>query len=218
MDSNGDGKEDIITNEVVGNVYAFDGFTKDEPWQTNIYGSEIYTTPAVGQFLEKGKLVVDEIANTGLCPSFFENKNVLIDAMTGKIKYYETFGNFQASSALIVDTDGDGMDEIILSVKKEAADSEKKKYFSNSVMLIDFIKKGEKELLPALPDHNNSSTPWNGDLDGDKMVEIIFCQSTTSGSSYAFEDMRVNLMKKNIPISKPITWDAYMRIGYLGRE
>lgn len=31
MDSNGDGKEDIITNEVVGNVYAFDGFTKDEP-------------------------------------------------------------------------------------------------------------------------------------------------------------------------------------------
>lgn len=111
-------------------------------------------------------MVVDEIANTGLCPSFFENKNVLIDAMTGKIKYNETFGNFQASSALIVDTDGVGMDEIILSVKKKAADSEGKKYFSNSVMLIDFIKKLKKNFflpypITTIPQHHGTVT-WMG--------------------------------------------------------
>jgi outer membrane protein assembly factor BamB len=218
VDLNSDGQEDIIANAVDGNVYAFDGKTKEELWQTNIYGSEIYTTPAVGYFLEKGKLDVFVIANTGIWPSFFENKNVLIDGMTGKIKYNESFGNFQTSSPLIADTDGDGIDEIILSVNKEAANAEGKKYFSNSVMLIDFIKKIEKELLPALPGHNNSSTPWIGDLDGDKMLDIVFCHSTNSGSSYSFDDMQVNLLKTNISITKPITWGSYMGSGYLGRE
>jgi outer membrane protein assembly factor BamB len=217
-DINADGKEDIIVNAVDGNVYAFDGKTKEELWQTNIYGAEIYTTPAIGQFLEKGKLDVFVIANTGIWPSFFENKNVLIDGLTGKIKYNESFGNFQTSSPLIADTDGDGIDEIILSVNKEAANADGKKYFSNSVMLIDFIKKIEKEFLPALPGHNNSSTPWIGDLDGDKMLDIVFCHSTNSGSSYAFDDMQVNLLKTNISISKPITWGSYMGSGYLGRE
>jgi outer membrane protein assembly factor BamB len=218
VDLNGDGQEDILANAVDGNVYAFDGKTKDELWQTNIYGSEIYTTPAVGQFLEKGKLDVFVIANTGIWPSFFENKNVLIDGLTGKIKYDQSFGSFQTSSPLIVDADNNGIEEILLSVNKEIANAEGKKYFSNSVMLIDFNKKKTDELFPALSGHNNSSTPWIGDLDGDNILDIVFCNSTNSGSSYAFDDMQVNLLKTKISIIKPITWGAYMGSRYLGRE
>ncbi len=218
MDLNGDGQEDIIVSAVDGNVFAFDGKTKKEFWKTNIYGSEIYTTPAVGHFMEAGKLDVFVVANTGIWPSFFENKNVLIDGLTGKIKYGEDFGNFQTSSPLIVDTDGDGIDEVILSVNKEAADPSGIKFFSNTVMLIDINKKEKKELNAPLPGHNNSSTPWIGDLNGDKLLDIVFCHSTNAGSSYAFDDMQVKLIKTKIPITKTITWGAYMGSRYLGRE
>jgi outer membrane protein assembly factor BamB len=218
IDINGDGDEDIIANAVDGNVYAFDGNTKKEIWQTNIYGAEIYTTPAVGHFMEAGKLDVFVIANAGIWPSFFENKNVLIDGQTGKIKFQEDLGNFQTSSPLIVDTNGDNIDEIILSVNKENIDESGKKVFSNTVMLIDLVNKKKIELHSPFAGHNNSSTPWIGDLTGDKMLDIVFCHSSNPNSTYAFDDMQVQLLRTNIPITKPITWGAYMGSKYLGRE
>ncbi|WP_194775707.1 PQQ-binding-like beta-propeller repeat protein [Pararhodonellum marinum] len=218
VDLNGDGIADIVANSVDGNVFAFDGQSKKELWQTNIYGAEIYTMPAVGHFLEEGKLDVFVVGNSGVWPSFFENKNVLIDGQTGEIKFNEPLGNFQTSSPLIVDADGDGTEEILLSVNKEEADEAGKKFFSNSVFLIDFTENQNTALIPFLPGHNNSSTPWIGDLDGDRMLDIVFCHSTNSARTYAFDDMQVNLLKTKIPITQPITWGAYMGSRYMGRE
>jgi outer membrane protein assembly factor BamB len=217
-DLNKDGIEDIIANAVDGKVYAFDGLTKKLIWEVSIPDTEIYSSPAVGFFTKDQTLDVFVNANIGIWPLFTDCSNVMIDGESGKIKYKQNFGSFQSTSPLALDINGDGVDEIIICENKSGTDRAGKKLFFNTIAVIDFAKKGRKtSLLPMLAGHNTSSTPWMGDLDNDNMLDIVFCHSNNMHHTYAFDGLQINLLKTDIPITKPLKWGAYMGSGYNGR-
>lgn len=217
-DLNNDGMEDIIANAVDGKVYAFDGLTKKLIWEVNIPETEIYSSPAVGFFTKDQTLDVFVNANIGIWPLFTDCSNVMIDGASGKIKYKQNFGSFQSTSPLVFDMNGDGMDEIIICENRKGADPSGKKMFYNTLSVVDFSKKGKKSsLIPLLPGHNTSSTPWMGDLDNDNMLDIVFCHSDNKYHTYAFDGLQINLLKTEIQINKPLKWGAYMGSNYNGR-
>ncbi|WP_373523369.1 FG-GAP-like repeat-containing protein [Aquiflexum sp.] len=217
-DLNGDGIDDIIANSVDGRVFAFDGQTKQTLWKVSLPGTEIYSSPAVGYFTNDQNLDVFVNANTGIWPLFSDCTNVMIDGANGKIKYKQQFGSFQSTSPLVLDINGDGVDEIIICENKSGTDRAGKKLFYNTISVVDFTKKGRKTaLLPLLAGHNTSSTPWMGDLDKDNLLDIVFCHSNNMYHTYAFDGLQINLLKTNIPITKPLKWGAYMGSDYNGR-
>ncbi len=217
-DLNKDGIEDIIASAVDGKVFAFDGLTKKMIWEVGIPDTEIYSSPAVGFFTKDQTLDVFVNANIGIWPLFTDCSNVMIDGESGKVKYKQNFGSFQSTSPLALDINGDGVDEIIICENKSGTDRAGKKLFFNTIAVIDFAKKGRKTtLLPMLAGHNTSSTPWMGDLDKDNMLDIVFCHSNNMHHTYAFDGLQINLLKTEIPITKPLKWGAYMGSGYNGR-
>jgi hypothetical protein len=72
--------------------------------------------------------------------------------------------------------------------------------------------------LTPLAGNNISSTPWMGDLDGDKMLDIVFCHSNNLYHTFSFDGFRINLLKTDIPITSPLKWGAYMGSKYTGRN
>jgi len=217
-DLNRDGTDDIIANAVDGRVYAFDGKTKDQIWTVSLPGAEIYSTPAVGNFSNNKNLDVFINASMGIWPIFTGCLNVMIDGTKGEIKYQKEFGNFQSTSPLVMDTNYDGVDEIIIRENRTKVGTDGKKIFSNTISVIDFTRKGKKrDLFKPLPGNNISSTPWIGDLDNDNLLDIVFCHSHNPSKTYAFDGLQISLLKTDIPISKPLKWGAYMGSDYNGR-
>jgi hypothetical protein len=217
-DLNRDGTDDIIANAVDGRVYAFDGKTKDQIWTVSLPGAEIYSTPAVGNFSNNKNLDVFINASMGIWPIFTGCLNVMIDGTKGEIKYKKAFGNFQSTSPLVMDINGDGLDEIIIRENRTKVGTDGKKIFSNTISVIDFTRKGKKrDLFKPLPGNNISSTPWIGDLDNDNLLDIVFCHSHNPSKTYAFDGLQISLLKTDIPISKPLKWGAYMGSDYNGR-
>jgi len=217
-DLNGDGVEDIIANAVDGIVYAFEGKTKDQLWRVKIPDTEIYSTPAIGHFSNEKTLDVFISAGKGIWPLLTECLHVMIDGTTGKIRYQKEFENYQSTSPLVMDINGDGVDEIIICENRKRIGPNGKNIFSNTIAVIDFTRKGKKtDLILTLDGNNMSSTPWIGDLDNDNLLDIVFSHSKNPDKGYAFDGIKINLLKTEIPITKPIKWGAYMGSSYTGR-
>lgn len=218
IDLNEDGVEDIVASAVEGIVYAIDGSTKKQLWKVKIPGTEIYSTPAVGQFTDDQIPDIFVNASTGVWPDFTDCHYVLIDGAKGKVKYTQRFGIFQSTSPLVLDMDGDGRDEVLISDNRQRIDAQNRKTFYTTLTLIDFKQGGiKKDLMTPLAGNNISATPWIGDVDGDKMLDIVFCHSNNLYHTFSFDGLRVNLVKTGIAISTPMKWGAYMGSSYTGR-
>lgn len=216
-DINGDGLLDIVACSVDGGIFAFDGTTKKELWKRKRDDTEIYVSVGLGHFGRKKNTGIFVTANKGFWPFFTQSRQVMFDGRKGRTGFEEIFGEFQTSSPLVYDINGDGRDEIILSINfKETAQKSSVK-FSNSIYVIDPMKKRKYPLISPLPGHNNSSTPWIGDLDGDGFLEVVFSHSNNPDHTYAFDGMQVNLLKTNIPVAHPPMWNTYMGKDLNGR-
>ncbi len=210
VDINGDQVDDILACSVDGNVYAFDGITFQMIWNQQVPDAEIYASFGVGNFLGKGSPDFFVTANKGMWPLFSQSFQLMFSGQNGTPKYEGFFGEFQTSSPLAFDLDGDGRDEVILSLNHKEEIAENQWEFSNTVSAIDFRRKKVLPLTSPFPGHNNSSTPWIGDLDGDGMLDIVFCHSDNSRHTYAFDGMRVNVVKTQVKMTNPPKWGAYM--------
>ena len=218
VDLNGDGKDDIVANAVEGIVYAIDGLTKKQLWKVNLPGTEIYSTPAVGRFTDDQTPDVFVNASLGVWPDFSTCVYAMIDGYKGKIKYTQQFGNFQSTSPLVVDTNNDSIDEVLISDNRQRIDALSRKTFYTTISILDFKQGGIKnDLLIPLAGNNISSTPWIGDLDGDQVLDIVFCHSNNLYHTFSFDGLRINLLKTDIPITTPIKWGAYMGSHSNGR-
>jgi hypothetical protein len=219
IDLTQDGVEDIVANAVEGMVYAIDGSTKKQLWKVSIPGTEIYSSPAVGQFTEDQIPDVFVNASSGVWPDFTDCNYSMIDGAKGKVKYAQRFGIFQSTSPLVIDTDSDGIDEVLISDNRQRIDAQNRKTFYTTLSVIDFKQGGiKRDLLTPLAGNNISSTPWMGDLDGDKMLDIVFCHSNNLYHTFSFDGFRINLLKTDIPITSPLKWGAYMGSKYTGRN
>jgi hypothetical protein len=140
----------------------------------------------------------------------------MVDGYTGKIMFTDSLGSYQTSTPVTLDIDGDGIDEALMNVNVEVLDAIDRAVFPNALMLVDF-KGGE--VLPlgdAYPGSNISSTPWIGDIDGDALLDIVYCHGTNISKTYSFTGIQVHRIATGVHVKNNIRWGSYMGSRYDG--
>lgn len=215
-DITGDGIYDLVINAADGRMIAINGASGSTIWEVNFKGTEAYTNPAVGYFNDD--LIPDVFCNfaIGTFPNLTRSIRFMVDGKTGKIQYQDTIPAFQYASAVTVDFDGDGYDEVLVNQAEMKRKQFEVAYYSY-LLVFDFKNNKKYALGDTLLATNLASTPWVGDLDNDKKIDIIY-------SAVKYHDIVFDLQKplglyvgryqSNIVAKRPIAWGAFMGSDY----
>jgi outer membrane protein assembly factor BamB len=216
-DISNDGIPDIIANAVEGKLMAFDGRTYKPIWTVKMPNTEAYTSIAPGYFTGNDT-VPDFFVSyaVGTWPDLGWSKQFMVDGTNGKIAYLDSLGSYQTSTPVVIDLDGDGLDEAILNVNTISVDDFEMKTFQNILIIIDFKANEALQFWDGHPGSNLSSTPWIGDMDKDNKLDIVYCHGTNTKKTYTFDGLQVNRIATDIPIKSEIYWGAYMGSTYTG--
>jgi hypothetical protein len=216
IDINNDSVKDIVANAVEGKISAFDGKTYQPFWSVKIPNTEAYSSVAPGNFTDDN--VPDFFVSyaVGVWPNLEWSKQILVNGANGKIEYVDSLGFYQTSTPVVIDIDGDGRDEAILSVNIQVYDERDNLSLNNIIVSLNF-KTGEMDQLAGpFAGSNISTTPWIGDLDQDNFLDIVYAHGTNTKKSYTFDGMQVNRIVTKIPIRKKIIWGSYMGSNHNG--
>ena len=215
-DVTGDSFPDIVANAVEGKLVAFNGRTHERIWSIKIPNSEAYSSIAPGYF--NGDDTPDFFVSyaIGEWPNLEWSKQVMVDGKSGSVAYMDSLGFYQTSTPVVIDIDGNGTDEALLSVNIHIYDEMNKRQLYNMIVSLDFNGGEVKEFTKPMKGSNISSTPWIGDLDGDQFLDIVYCHGTNTAKSYTFDGMQVNRVATGIPIKREILWGSYMGTKYDG--
>ncbi|MGB3587272.1 MAG: PQQ-binding-like beta-propeller repeat protein [Tunicatimonas sp.] len=210
VDLTGDTVPDIVAISVAGDVIAFDGSTFKTLWQTTLPNTEAYSSLAVGNFTSD--TIPDLFASVaqGEWPNLEWNRQFMVNGSNGAIEFRDSLGFYQTSTAVAIDLTEDGRDEIIMSVNYQQVNELYQKFFYNMLVAIDIGSGDVQQLGETWEGSNISSTPWIGDLDGNGMLDIIYCHGTDLRHTYTFSEMQIHRIATELPIKKPISWGAYM--------
>jgi outer membrane protein assembly factor BamB len=215
-DVTGDGVTDIFVNAVNGRLLAYDGKSYKKLWETKRPDTETYSSIAIGLFNED--TIPDLFASyaMGSWPKLDWSTQFMADGKTGKIGFIDSLGFYQNGSAVVVDWDGDGKDEVVFSVNFQEIKNGFQKFFYNMLVLIDFKTKEVSQISDTYDGNNISSTPWAGDLDHDGFLDIIYPHGTNNRHTYTFDGLQVHRISTKIPIKKKVKWGSYQGSEYTG--
>lgn len=215
-DINGDAVTDIIVNFVNGKLMAFDGRTHQKIWQVKRPGTETYSSIAAGEFNDTPGLDFFVSFAMGSWPKLDWSTQFMADGKTGIIQFIDSLGFYQNSTAVAIDWDNDGKDEILFSVNFQEVRDYFQKFFYNMLVLIDFQTGEIVQVGDVFPGHNLSSTPWVGDLDNDGFIDILHCHGNNLRHTYTFDGIRVHRIATQVSLKKPVKWGAYQGSKYNG--
>jgi hypothetical protein len=216
VDITADDNPDIITNAVEGKLVAFDGSSQKLLWSVKVPDTEAYSSVAPGYF------TADKIPDffvsyaVGKWPNLEWSRQILVDGKTGEVLYTDSLGFYQTSTPVVLDIDGDGQDEAILSVNIHIYDELNRRTLNNMIVSLNFKTNELTQLSETNRGSNISTTPWIGDIDNDGLLDIIYCHGTNVNESYTFDGMQVNRIATKIPIRAEIKWGSYMGSDYDG--
>jgi hypothetical protein len=139
----------------------------------------------------------------------------MLNGKTGEIAYENNLGCTGFSSPVIYDINNDGTDDAILSINEYNCErgfvSDAKLQIKNKLISIDFVNKAVGTIDETLNFKNIFSTPWIGDIDGDKYLDVLYCQYYSAGPDLLlFLGMQIKRISSGIKIKEPIIWGAYM--------
>lgn len=211
-----DGFPDIVANAVEGKIVAFDGKTYAPIWSVKIPNAEAYSSIAPGIFTADDTPDFFVSYAIGQWPKLEWSKQVMVDGASGKIMYMDSLGFYQTSTPVVIDIDGDGRDEALLSINIHVFDEKDHRQLYNMIVSLDFATGEMSQLTEPVRGSNISSTPWIGDLDDDKLLDIIYCHGTNTEKTYTFDGMQINRVSTTIPIRGEIKWGSYMGTRYDG--
>lgn len=217
VDITGDGILDIASSSVNGRLLAFDGKDLRRLWEVTLPNTEAYTSLAVGFFTPD--TIPDFFVSwaQGSWPDLDWSVQSMVNGKTGQIVFSDSLGYYQNSSPVVIDFDGDGRDEVLMSLNFQQVDEVYRKFFYNSMIIIDF-KQGKPLQIGKVYDGSNfASTPWAGDLDDDGLLDIIYCHSSNLRHTYTFDGIQIHRIASGRPINKAIQWGAYQGSNYDGR-
>jgi outer membrane protein assembly factor BamB len=216
IDLTGDSVEDIVANAVEGKLVAFDGNSYKPLWSVKVPNTEAYSSVAPGYFNDD--TIPDFFVSyaVGVWPNLEWSRQIMVNGANGNTEYIDSLGFYQTSTPVVIDLDGDGRDEALLSVNVHIYDQLNRKTLNNMLVSLNF-KTGEvTQITDTQMGGNISTTPWIGDLDNDGLLDIVYCHGTNLRKSYAFDGMQVNRIATQIPIKKKIKWGSYMGSNYDG--
>ncbi|MBK9930131.1 MAG: hypothetical protein IPP04_09700 [Saprospiraceae bacterium] len=207
---------DLFVNSVNGRMLAYDGVTYQKLWEIKRPETETYSSITVGLFNED--TLPDFFASyaMGSWPKLDWSTQFMADGKTGKIQFIDSLGFYQNSSAVAVDWDGDGRDEVLMSVNIQEIKNDIHKYFYNILALIDFKTNEVLQIGDTYEGNNVSSTPWVGDLDHDGFLTSLYIHGANLRHTYTFDGMQIHRIVTTVPVNKKIKWGAYQGSDYTG--
>jgi hypothetical protein len=205
-DLNQDNYKDIIVQSFGGVISATDGLSLQPMWSKSISGCESSSAPIIGNFYG-GDMNPDVFAVVykGQTPSYFEYYQLMIDGISGEVKWLDSIGDMHFSSANALDVNGDGRDEVLVSLNNHVG------YFEHEMFLIDFQNDSVSSIISSIAGVNLASTPLVEDIDNDGLVEIVYTYKADSTNPGAWNGFYINSFATNIPIpNSGIAWGSYM--------
>lgn len=216
VDVTGDGVTDIVNCSVDGRLLAYDGRDHRLLWETVIPSTEAYSSVAVGYFNQDS--IPDFFISyaRGVWPNLDWSQQHMINGQTGAIEFTDSLGFYQMTSPVAFDYDGDGWDEVLMSVNIQEIQNFYQKFFHTMLVVFDFQSGQILQFGPTYEGNNLSSTPWVGDLDNDGRLDIIYCHGDNLRHTYTFDGIKVHRIATQFPIHGQIEWGAYQGSHYDG--
>ncbi|NND34350.1 MAG: hypothetical protein HKN76_17330, partial [Saprospiraceae bacterium] len=207
---------DIVTISHTGTVSAIDGASLNLLWQRTFVGVESSNGCAVGQFTGDRTPDIVAVLDKGIWPNYSHAIQVVFDGANGDIIYRDSIGCFVVSSPVIYNLDNKGPDEIIVSINdydcdiRITEDTLSPPSMENKLVAINVIT-NTTQIIDQTPGFKNVfSTPWIGDLDNDKYLDIIYCQYYNPNNFQRFLGMSVKRVSTPVRIRKPVSWGEYL--------
>ncbi len=209
-DVNEDGKKDFIVNWHGGACFAIDGNSHEILWTVKIPDSELNCSPTPGDVNHDGIPDFFSQFSKGVWPKNTASVQVLIDGKTGSILHQESDGCAGFATALSYDLNNDGASEFIYSVNDFNCTGIHLANIKHRLMVFDFANQSKKILAPEIKAKNVSSTPWIGDLDGDKELELIYCIQANFSQIYSYFGIQISRMQLDTKLNDHASWTSYM--------
>lgn len=216
VDITGDGVKDIATCSVDGRLLTFDGKDHHRLWEVQVPNTESYTSLAVGFFT--ADTIPDFFLSfaQGTWPNLEWSLQKMVNGRTGAVEFTDSLGYYQNTSPLALDLNGDGRDEILMSLNYQEVDKIYQKFFYTTLIYIDFGENDFLQLGDYYQGSNFSSTPWAGDLDQDGYLDIIYCHGVNLRHTYTFDGIQINRIPTKVPVGRAISWGSYQGSDYNG--
>ena len=216
VDINKDGILDIITNSVDGRLLSFDGESHEQIWKVEMPNTECYSSITLGYFNADSVPDIFVSYGQGIWPKLDWGVQIMVNGYTGKIEFKDSLGFYQTTTPLAIDLNGDGLDELVMSLNFQEIDENYQKFFYNTLIAIEFKSKDIVTIASTFEGNNLASTPWIGDLDDNGFIDILYSHSTNLRHTYKFDGMKLRRIETQFPVYKPIKWGAYQGSNYDG--
>ncbi len=213
-DVNGDGQYDIIAISHGSTIFALDGKDQHILWQRQVKETESSNSFAVGYFTDDEVPDLFTFVSKGAWPNSAGSIQLMLDGKNGEIVYMDSIGCTGFSSPVVYDLNNDGRDEAIISINEYDCSlgfaGRSPSQIDNKLIAIDF-QKGSIQVIDHVKGLKNIfSTPWIGDLDGDKYLDIIYFQYYHYQDLVSFLGMTAKRVSTSIKMRQPPVWGAYM--------
>lgn len=170
-DFDGRGRADVLATAFHGMVARLDGDTGEPVWTERLPGCESYVTPALGRFNDDEVLDVCIALSEGRWP-VYETRAVIrwLDGRDGRLLDERDWGVMVMSSAVVLDVDHDGHDEVLALTNLSYGTN--RTILTSRLELFDGRPGRASRLVRDLPGFA-AATPWIGDLDGDGRLDLL---------------------------------------------
>lgn len=216
VDINKDQILDIVTNAVDGRLMAFDGKTHQRIWEVALPNTESYGSITLGYFNPDSVPDMFVSYGQGVWPNLDWSVQIMVNGFTGVIEFQDSLGFYQNATPLAIDLNGDGLDEVVMSLNLQEVNEFYQKFFYTTLVAIEFTQKEIVQIAPKYAGSNLSSTPWIGDLDDNGFLDILYCHGINLRHTYTFDGMKFHRIETQIPIYKKIKWGSYQGSNYDG--
>lgn len=215
VDISQDGVEDIVVNAVDGRIIAIDGQNNDILWETTMENTEAYCSLAVGYFTPDS--IPDFFTNFGIgtFPDLMRSYQLMIDGSNGNIERKDSLGSFHYASPVVYDFTGDGRDDVLYPINYNQYGT-----VANQLKVFDFHNDTILNVHPRFfIGANIGPSPWLGDLDNDKLLDIIYIHENNPVDFFSLEKKEgivVHKMTTGIELTSPVRWGSYMGTSFDG--
>lgn len=223
VDLNGNGFLDIVANGAEGKIIVISGEDNSILWEKKINNTEVYSTIAAGNFVDKKRVDLFTSFSIGKWPALRDNLQLLIRGDTGEIILQDTLGIYQTASPVVADFNNDDYDDALMSLNIHKQQADGSSILENKLMVYDFRNNDIYQIHTSEPGANIASTPWIGDLDNNGKLDIafpvlslVYTQTQDDNIYFGVQGFKINLLRSHIDLKSEMKWGAYMGSKYNG--
>jgi len=207
-DLNDDAYADLILPQFDGVLWAMDRHHDRVLWRKNFPGYQLYSAPAIGDFVGDETPDVFTTLAEGNWPFYQSYVHIMVDGTSGQVIWSDSADRYyQLSQVNVLDWDEDGWDEV-LRLRNMNANQQGRNYF-NRLEIIDFNDGRRIDLGGDRPGLNVFSTPSLGDIDGNRQLDIIFAYTPSVDAWAGNNGSRLTRLELNQNLDR-ISWSGYL--------